>query len=105
MTISFFYVTQEPVPQESPTQETSLDEVAIQLEGISENRVLSGMYEITDGNRENVQSEGNNDMTPKVSFADIFQQIKDKDVQQRQLEINEGSVAVNKVENRFIGKY
>ena len=63
--------------------------MAIQFNGTSDANVRAGIYEVTEGQNGTTQDGQGEEVVRKISFAEILQQVKDRDVQERQLGMDE----------------
>ena len=73
------------------------------MNGASDTNVRAGIYEVTDGQNGTSQDNGGEEVVRKISFAEILQQVKDRDVQERQFGMDEDAEGV-KSEDEYIGK-
>ena len=79
--------------------------MALQFNGTSDTNVRAGVYEVTEEQNEESKDVGDDhkEVVPKISFAEILQQVKDRDVQERQFGIDEDTEGI-KCEHDYIGK-
>ncbi|CAB4032911.1 voltage-dependent N-type calcium channel subunit alpha-1B-like isoform X1, partial [Paramuricea clavata] len=68
---------------------TSPDDVAIQFNGTSDTNVRAGIYEVTEEQNGASQDGQDEEVVRKISFVEILQQVRDRDVQERQLGMDE----------------
>ena len=73
------------------------------MNGASDTNVRAGIYEVTEGQNGTSQDNGGEEVVRKISFAEILQQVKDRDVQERQFGMDEDAEGV-KSEDEYIGK-
>ena len=64
--------------------------MGLQFTGTSDTNVRAGVYEVTEKQNEESKDVGGDreEVVPKISFAEILQQVKDRDVQERQFGID-----------------
>ena len=79
--------------------------MTLQFNGTSDNNVRAAVYEVTEEQNEESKDVGGDheEVVPKISFAEILQQVKDRDVQERQFGIDEDTKGI-KSEHDYIGK-
>ena len=79
--------------------------MALQFNGTSNTNVRAGVYEVTEEQNEESKDVGGDheEVVPKISFAEILQQVKERDVQERQFGIDEDADGI-KSEHDYIGK-
>ena len=79
--------------------------MALQFNGTSDTNVRAGVYEVTEEqNKESKDVGGDHEeVVRKINFAEILQQVKNRDVQERQLGIEEDTEGI-KCEYDYIGK-
>ena len=63
----------------------------------------AGIYEVTEDENNTPQDDRGKEVVRKISFAEILQQVKDRDTQERQLGIDEDTEGVQS-ENHYIRK-
>ena len=63
----------------------------MQFNGTSDTNVRAGVYEVTEEQNEESKDVGGDhkEVVHKISFAEILQQVKDRDLQERQFGIDE----------------
>jgi hypothetical protein len=78
--------------------------VAIQFDGTSgDTNVRAGIYEVTEDQNGTSKNGEGEEVVRKISFAEILQQVKDRDVQERQFGIDEDAEGVKNDDN-YIGE-
>ena len=79
--------------------------MALQFNGTSDTNVRAGVYEVTEEQNEESKDVGGDheEVVRKISFAEILQQVKDRDVQERQFWIDEDTEGIES-EHDYIGK-
>ena len=79
--------------------------MALQFNDTSDTNVRAGIHEVTEEQNEESKDVGGDheEVVRKISFAEILQQVKDRDVQERQFGIDEDTEGI-KSEHDYIGK-
>ena len=79
--------------------------MTLQFNGTSDNNVRAAVYEVTEEQNEESKDVGGDheEVVPKISFAEILQQVKERDVQERQFGIDEDADGI-KSEHDYFGK-
>lgn len=79
--------------------------MALQFNGTSDTNVRAGVYEVTEEQNGESKDVGGDhvEVVRKISFAEILQQVKDRDAQERQFGMDEDTEGI-KSGNDYIGK-
>ena len=79
--------------------------MALQFNDTSDTNVRAEIYEVTEEQNEESKDVGGDheEVVRKISFAEILQQVKDRDVQERQFWIDEDTEGIES-EHDYIGK-
>ena len=77
--------------------------MSIQFNSTPDTNIRAGIYEVTEDQNKTSQNDGGEEVVRNISFAEILQQVKDRDAQERQFGMDEDEEGV-KSEDNYIGK-